>query len=88
MKHFTSDTFASEMRDRAIMFSHMISKVVLFFEGLLAGMCLLQFIVLKMALTTYDKQVFRVDQIVRVTALTSTLGSIFVVISTFRTCTQ
>lgn len=74
------------MKDKTILFTKIISKVVLFFEGLLAGMCLLQLIVLHLTETLYSSQVFRVDQIIRVTAFTSTFGSIFVVLSSYRAC--
>ncbi len=85
-QHFTSDTFDSEMKDRTVVFSHVVSKVVLFFEGILAGMCLLQLIVLKLTETIYASQVFRVDQIIRIASFTSTFGSIFIVLSSYRLC--
>lgn len=85
-QHFTSDTFDSEMKDRTAMFTHVVSKVVLFFEGILAGMCILQLIVLKLTETIYKTQVFRVDQIIRISAFTSTFGSIFLLLNSYRAC--
>lgn len=74
------------MKEKRIVLTHVISKVVMFFEGILAGMCLLQLIILQLTETVYSSQVFRVDQIIRITAFTSTFGSIFVLLSSYRLC--
>lgn len=83
---YTADSFETEMYQLIHTMGNLVSKMVFFFQGILAGLTLLQILTLRLSPTNFSEQIGRIDQCIRIACFVSTFGSFYLLVSNRRTC--
>ena len=88
MHDYTTDSFDAEMRLLRQSTEEKITKLIVFFQGIFAGMTLLYTITLNLSTSVSTSLVRVQDQSIRAIALLSALGALYACISAKEKCTH